>query len=390
MLEDFLFLLTGVIGLVTIALMISSYKSNRLLNIFLLLIFLITSIRFLIHATFNLGIQTYVTPDYGATSILYLTLVPSFYLYYKSLVNKQKSFVIKDVKHFIAIALLYFSISIPGIRNSILFHYGAITHVILISIFISLYFFLTYRLLSVHIWRKKDIPIGFTQYALVKNWTIYLFALNTLGIVAFIFSIFKELSIGSELTGKYMAVLILLFWLFIYFKILVSPEILYGLPVLNKKLLLYSNTPSTTVVGDNRWQLSKPQLKGDQDARLQEKIASNIHSYTEAMDALVQSGHIFREANISSANVARKMGVPTSHIVYLFKYHSEISFSEFRMRSRIKDARQLIDDGYLVVNTLESLAEKTGFSSYNPFFIAFKKVTGYSPKEYYNKNALWV
>ena len=56
------------------------------------------------------------------------------------------------------------------------------------------------------------------------------------------------------------------------------------------------------------------------------------------------------------------------------------------MSSRIKDALSLIDDGYLKRNTLESLAYKTGFSSYNPFFSAFKKITGLSPQEYIKSN----
>lgn len=80
--------------------------------------------------------------------------------------------------------------------------------------------------------------------------------------------------------------------------------------------------------------------------------------------------------------MASKLGVPTSHIVYLFKYHSKMTFSEYRMNSRIQDAIHLMMDGFLKMNTLEALAYKTGFSSYNPFFSAFKKITGLSPQEY--------
>lgn len=88
--------------------------------------------------------------------------------------------------------------------------------------------------------------------------------------------------------------------------------------------------------------------------------------------------------------LANKLGVPTSHIVYLFKYHSNISFSEFRMRSRIHDAINLIESDYLKINTLESLAYKTGFASYSPFFSAFKKVTSFSPQDYLKNNLVKV
>ena len=386
MFEDFLFLLTGIIGLITIVLMLASYKSNQLLNIFLLLIFVITSIRFLIHGSFKLGLQTHLTPDSGATSILYLTVVPCFYLYYKSLVTGQKSFAIIDLKHFLCIALFYFSIVIPSIRNSFLYHYGLLTNVIFITIFINLYLFLIYRLLKKKLWNKPDIQIGLAHYTLVKNWTIYLFVINILGVLGFFISIFKEVTNGSGLTGKSMAIILLLLWLFIYFKILISPEILYGLPILNKKLLLFSKPKATQVIGD--WELSTPNLKGNQDVRLQEKINNNIHSYMDVIDRLSHTERIFRDSKISSADIAYKMGVPASHIVYLFKYHSQVSFSEYRMSGRIKDALNLIDGGYLKINTMESLAHKTGFSSYNPFFSAFKKITGLSPQEYIKKNPL--
>jgi AraC-like DNA-binding protein len=36
----------------------------------------------------------------------------------------------------------------------------------------------------------------------------------------------------------------------------------------------------------------------------------------------------------------------------------------------------------LSINTLESLAIEVGFSSYNPFFTAFKKLVGMSPNDY--------
>ena len=384
MFEDFLFLLTGLIGLITIVLMIASYRSNQLLNIFLLLIFVIISVRFLIHGSYKLGFQTHLIPDDGSTSILYLTVVPCFYLYYKSLISGQKFFALKDVKHFICIALFYLSISIPGIRNSFLYHYHLLTYVIFITLIINLYLFLAYRLLKKNLWSNSDIQIGFTHYALVKKWTIYLFVLNTLGAVAVLISIFTEITNGSDLTGKSMAIVLLLFWLFIYFKILISPEILYGLPVLNEKLLLFSK-PHLISSMDN-WELSAPNLKGNQDVRLQEKIKSNILNYVDVIDRLNYMDLIFRDSKTTHTDIAHKMGVPTSHIVYLFKYHSKISFSEYRMSSRIKDALSLIDDGYLKRNTLESLAYKTGFSSYNPFFSAFKKITGLSPQDYITHN----
>ena len=123
-------------------------------------------------------------------------------------------------------------------------------------------------------------------------------------------------------------------------------------------------------------------MKNNQDQRLQEKTKEHILSYIHEVEKLVSEEFIFRNQKISQGDIAEKLCVPTSHIVYLFKYHSKISFSEFRMNSRIHDAIVLLEDGFLNSKTFDSLAHTTGFSSYNPFFSAFKKITTLSPQEY--------
>jgi hypothetical protein len=43
---------------------------------------------------------------------------------------------------------------------------------------------------------------------------------------------------------------------------------------------------------------------------------------------------------------------------------------------------KLIDDDFLITNTLEVLSKKVGFLTYNTFFISFKDITGIKPIEY--------
>ena len=389
MLEAFLFLFTVIIGLVTISLMAISYKTNKLFNIFLMLIFVMTSFRFLIHGSYKLAIQSVLNPDIGLSSILHLTIVPLFYLYYKSVVKAGKTLNFKSLKHFVFIAIFYFINSNAFLINSVLFYYGFVTNIILLGIFMIFYLLITFNLLRSNLWIKTDIQISSTHFSLVKNWTIYLFILNTLGVVGLLFSLYSEFISGSIISGKSIAIVLLLFWLFIYFKILISPEILYGIPILNKKLLLHNRVekePQTiNHEMDNGWVLSSTVQKNNQDMRLEKNIKSNILSYINGIDTLSFEKNIFRDSKIQVREIANSLGVPTSHIVYLFKYHSKMTFSEYRMNSRIQDSINLISDGYLKVNTLESLAFKTGFSSYNPFFSSFKKIIGLSPQEYLKK-----
>jgi AraC-like DNA-binding protein len=389
LIESFLFLFTGIIGVITLSLMVRSYKSNPFCNFFLVLIISVISFRFLLHGSYKFGLQTVLNPDIGVYSIFYLIIIPCFYLYYKYLILQNKPYNFKDLKHVVFILALFFINANETIENSFIFYYGAMTNFFFIGIFILFYLILTFTFLSKKIWFRKNLLLNSKHFNLVKKWTLYLFTINTLVGALLLVSLYTEANKGSDLTGKSMASFLLLFWLFMFFKILTSPEILFGLPILNRTLLKFNDSLIEKKEAEtfnenisNNWVLETEGNKNSQDKRLQENIRVNIVSYIKEVDNLSIKKVIFRSSKISQNDIAEILGVPTSHIVYLFKYHSKISFSEYRMNSRIQDAITLIKEGFLNTETFESLAFKAGFSSYNPFFIAFKKVTTYSPQDY--------
>jgi YesN/AraC family two-component response regulator len=56
---------------------------------------------------------------------------------------------------------------------------------------------------------------------------------------------------------------------------------------------------------------------------------------------------------------------------------------------RIHDAIQLINSGYLKSNKLVTLSKYVGYSSYNPFLVNFKELTGVSPFDFYRNRKLF-
>jgi AraC-like DNA-binding protein len=386
MIESFLFVFTGIIGFVILFLMIRSYRSNPFCNFFLVLIIGIVSFRYFIHGSYNLDLQSVFKPDTGAFSILYLIIVPASYLYYKNLTLQKKAYNPIDLKHLLFIVFLYIINSIEALDNSFVFYFGPMTNFFFVGIFIIFYLILTFNLLSKKIWFRKKSPLNKDHFNLIRNWTIYFFIINILCSVMVLVSLYTEFNKGAIVSGKSMAIFLLFFWLFIFFKILISPEILFGIPILNRTLLKFNDAvpenKEVELTKDNYWILESNIKKSSQDLRLYENIRANIVNYIQGVDKLSTEKLIFRNQKASQSYIAKNLGVPTSHIVYLFKYHSMLSFSEYRMNSRIRDATTLIKEGFLNSETFESLAYRTGFSSYNPFFITFKKITGYSPQEY--------
>ena len=375
MLDNIILLITGLVGLVVVSIMISSYKSNQLFNIYLMLIFLMVTTRFIIYATYGLNWQGLVKPGSG----LFLAIIPSFYLYYKNLLNISAPLSFKGLYHYIAVLVFYGVHKVPFLYASVYWGYGG--DLILMFLFTSFYMYSSFKLLNTKLWSNRTLQIAESHYKLMKNWTIYLFSFMVMGSIVFIVSIYNEFMSG-EILGDGMPYLSSICWLFIFSKLLLSPQILFGLPILNKKLLKLTAAPSSQI--NSNWLISSPSSLdlGSRDRKLESLLKDQIFSYASSLDLRCTKNHVFRNNTFKLSHLAGLMKVPESHLVYLFKYHSKYSFSEYRTQCRIEDAISLIHQNYLKVNTYEALALKVGFSSYNPFYTSFKKHTKSTPTDF--------
>lgn len=125
-------------------------------------------------------------------------------------------------------------------------------------------------------------------------------------------------------------------------------------------------------------------ITNSQDLQLEKKINDLLEGYMATLDDLKISSKVLRDSSITLRDLAYRLNIPVSHLTFLFKYYSKVSFSEYKKVVRIQDALQLINQGYLKNNTFDSLAREVGFASYNPFFTGFKEIVGLTPQEYFN------
>nr|WP_314897035.1 AraC family transcriptional regulator [uncultured Flavobacterium sp.] len=219
------------------------------------------------------------------------------------------------------------------------------------------------------------------QNKLIKNWTLFLFIAISLITFRLLASIFLEIYYNASIKGVSYQWISCFIWLLILIKILVSPEILYGYDTLYKKI---NENRTTDLVLNEIWKTAPNiNLNNVQHLTLKEKIDKNILTYIEEIEKLSFKYELFRDSKMTLTDLANKLNIPKSHLSYIFKYHSTISFSEYKKLIRIRDAMKHIELNYLKNNTLDSLSKKVGFTSYNPFFTSFKEVSGVSPLEYY-------
>jgi AraC-like DNA-binding protein len=217
------------------------------------------------------------------------------------------------------------------------------------------------------------------HFKLMRNWTIFLFSVAVLLFARIIISFISNLIYGEIITGNDFNILHAIIWMGVFVKVLVSPEILFGLPHLKKKVHARAEIK---IKLDENWYFEKITIHNQQDLKLKSKIDDRLLALIAEIETLVRDHNYFRNQKITISDVANELSIPVSHLVYLFKYHSKMTFTEYKTFHKIEDAKLLIEGGFLVRNTLESLAAEVGFASYNPFFTAFKKLSGISPNDY--------
>lgn len=384
MLSNLLFIITGIIGSITAFLIFTNYKSNRIMNLYIILLILIISLRFFLSGLTYFIFDPAFRNTYFRYSNISLVVIPICYLYFKNLSENKKKINLKDLLHFIfPITFFLFIIN----RNHYSFDYQSIEIILygLFFIFAIVYVVLCFQFLRTKIWtRKGEIKVIQKQNKLINNWTLFLFIALVLTITRLFISVFIEIYFDETIKGHSYQWISAVIWLTILFKILISPEILYGYNVLHQKI---NENKNNSLVLDFIWKITPDiELNNSQHLILKEKIDPNIMNYIKEIESVSLKFELFRNANFTITDLANSLQIPKSHISYLFKYHSTISFSEYKKVIRIHDAIKQIELNYLKNNTLDSLSKKVGFTSYNPFFTSFKEIAGVSPLEYYKMN----
>jgi YesN/AraC family two-component response regulator len=90
----------------------------------------------------------------------------------------------------------------------------------------------------------------------------------------------------------------------------------------------------------------------------------------------------FLNPTISISDVAKLLNVNAQHLSQVINEKAKLNFSDFINSYRIKLAKEILNSPEYNKLTIDAIAEKAGFNSKSPFYIAFKKHTGMTPKAF--------
>jgi AraC-like DNA-binding protein len=254
---------------------------------------------------------------------------------------------------------------------SFLGKYSVVILNIIFVIYAVIYLVFGFLLLKKNVWnRNSKIQVIDVQNNLLHKWTLFLFILYVAISLRLILTLFLDLINSSFSAGKNQLWISGILWSIIFIKILITPEILFGYNALYKKI---NEQKKSEFSLNDIWNLKeKIEINNLQDNLLKNKIYPELTKYLKDIEYLALTEKWFRKSKTSATEVAKKLNMPESHLKFVFKYQI----------IKIYDALQLIETGFLKINTLDALAIKVGFSSYNPFFTSFKDVTGSTPQAY--------
>lgn len=377
MIVYFFYSLVGLLGLITTTIVFIQHKSNRTINLYLILLFCLISIRFLLETIFYF--YKNLIPNFSYFPF-FIIIIPLFHLYIKNIIANTKQYRLKELWHFVFPLVLSFG----NLLNNYYYFLGKYSVVILNIIFVVyaiIYLVIDFLLLKKNVWnRNSKIQIIDVQNNLLRKWTLFLFVLYIAISIRLILTLFFDLLNSSFSAGKNQLWISGILWIIIFVKILITPEILFGYNALYKKI---NEQKKLDLSLNEIWILiEKTNFKNHQDEILKVKIYDDLINNLKNIERLAFEEKSFRKAKTSATEFAKKLEIPKSHLNFIFKYHCKITFTEFKNIIKIYDALQLIESGFLKINTLDALAIKVGFSSYNPFFTSFKDVTGSTPQAY--------
>ena len=303
--------------------------------------------------------------------------------YFLSLIHSKKVYV----KKFLTILFSFIFLCVILYTLQIHQNFNWLFKIIKLTIHLSAIICLIYTsyLVYFHIWKiNSDIEKVKRRNLVIKKWTLFINTCFFLILLIRLLFINKSCeTIGAD------SYLITTIWLIAFITIIIKQEILYGFDYLRIVIETAENNQKENkkeeeVALKKLWEIENQvkDVEAERDLSLKNIVAPNLKEHIIKIEAISFSTDFFFKNSIAMEDLANELNLPASHVAYVFKFHCNVSFNEYKKIIRIQHAIKQLDSNYIKNNTLEALAYEVGFTSYTSFYTAFKNITGKSPQEY--------
>jgi AraC-like DNA-binding protein len=329
---------------------------------------------------------------YNHFTPLYLLLGPSLLFYVRGVLFDSECISKKDLLHGIP-ALIQLLGILPYIvtpfttkldyAHQIQTNFDSIVNLNLnqfydadISFLIRVSLFLIYILYSIYLLarqlptinQQKQVPQK--QFLLLMRWmwilvscsliiTLYLLSLTLLAIFGTPKEAFNSSYLFHIISGVTYFIMTV--------TLLLMPEILYGLPRVQKNDSLIPQKVANKI-----------------DQLIDHKIEKDNPLYVLSVKIieLMETEKPYLDTDFSIASLAIHLKVPQHHISYCINSILKTSFYKLRGKYRVDHAIYLLNNDIQMKLTMEAIGSQSGFTTRSNFYKTFKEFTGKTPLEY--------
>ena len=346
----------------------TKYLSNKIL----LVIFLVLGFGFCRYFVIN-RVQDFYNLQLPLGVIANSTIVCTapflFYLYVRTVIYDQRSFVKNDLIHLFVFVCFYIIYEFPystdlysgqEINPDYLFwstYFRADYFPDWVSGSRSLlsivYSFLTYRLLYKYFKSKSPSK----QLKTIKKWLYSLTHIKlALTVLIVVFTVlFTFLDRKSALSVESSMIIVSLVFLGLAIFLNKNRNILYNIPV-----FMNPNNLSTQ--------------------KIIEQV--NLGELFTRFDHEIKTQELYLDNEFNLSWLSATLDIKAKHISLAISENGFENFSAYSNYFRIEKAKELIKIGYLEDFSIDALASASGFKAVNSFYRIFKSVTGKTPSKY--------
>ena len=361
-------------------LLLMNIRRNPYINGFILLIIISNLIRIPFYLTYSLGWHNVFTDVPKPFNILFLTNTLFFYQYVRLMLqNSRVNFRSLVIPLMIPFVLFLLNLLMPKDSLSQIILRG-INFPVIIS-YVLFFVFLSYKELNHGLWAKTKREFRFSNFKLIRNWLTALFILFVLLAIRLIGSYTYELLTQRMFVNMAFQPLHSVLWIIVYVVFFLNPEILYGLQRVQLLPNAMASDMEQIIKPDFKWRTLPKPIKNKMDAQLSIKMDQKINEIIKKLESKTSLRIIVKDPNINLDSLSEKLNIPKSHLQFVFRYYADFTFVAYRSKIRVFHAIAKMQDDFLSKNTMDALARECGFSSYNPFYAAFKAEMGAGPSE---------
>lgn len=172
------------------------------------------------------------------------------------------------------------------------------------------------------------------------------------------------------------------------FVLLLFPQMLYGIPKWRESPYEEPLKAETGHAPDNAAHEGEVLHAASAPDPIQstEDASREFRALAERIPAFIEEHRLYLDPEFNLDDLADRMKVPRHHLYYCFNDILNSRFTRMRSEFRVRHAQGLIDQGETGRKTLEAIGMESGFSSRSTFLVAFRDITGMTPREYVRRN----